>query len=177
MLVLTNPLTGKWQTYGYQAFAGAGMGMGSWVVQVGVQAAVSRKDVGALLALYATFGSFGGFLGDAFASYVFTPHLTEHLRELLPNNINNEGWIRAIRESIVVAKSFDRGSLERAAIDESWTLTMRMLHTWSAGALALACFVVWGMKNLSLDDDNDDDTLDEDESNKSSENSPLLAGS
>lgn len=157
MLYFCHPTTGKWQTYSYQAFAGAGMGMGSWVIQVGVQAAVSRADTGAILALYATFGSLGGFLGDAFSSVVFTPSLTQHLREKfpdtsdLPGDYTREQWIRAIKESVLVATSFERGSAQRDAIDQSWAASMRLLHSWSLCALLLACVVVWGMRNLKLE--------------------------
>jgi hypothetical protein len=43
MLILTRPDVGVVGTFAYQTFAGAGMGVGSWVVQVGVQAAVDSS--------------------------------------------------------------------------------------------------------------------------------------
>lgn len=153
MLSLTSPHTGKWSTYTYQAFAGAGMGIGSWVIQIGVQAAIAQSQIPALLALYATMGSLGGFLGDVMSSRIFLPTITRHLLDLLPESINTPHMIQELTGSVLIALSFDRGTLERSAIDVAWALTLRRLHMFSAAVLLCACITVWAMRDLKLDEE------------------------
>jgi hypothetical protein len=108
-------------------------------------------EIAAVCSLYATFSSIGAFTGDIIASNLWSSILQSRLITYLP--ATERGNATLIRNSVIVAKSYARGTLERDAIDRSYAEAMRALQIAGIIAFAIGGLVVsFGMRNLALDE-------------------------
>ncbi|RDW66369.1 hypothetical protein BP6252_10004 [Coleophoma cylindrospora] len=132
-----------------QFLVGIGTGMGGIIVQVGVQAAVSARDIATACALYATASSIGNFLGDLISSLIWSSMLLSRLEAELPADA--VGNATAIANSIMVAQSYAMGSVEREVINRCYVEVIRTLQGVGLGVFVVALLVCFLMKDIHLD--------------------------
>lgn len=113
------------QIVGTQIVVGIGGGMLNVPAQLSVQAAVSHSDVAAVTAIYLTIVEIGGAVGAAVSGAVWTASIPKKLAQYLPPA--DQGDATLIFGNLTIAKSYMRGSPQRAAIDRSYQETMNIL--------------------------------------------------
>lgn len=134
-----------------QVLVGIGIGMGGLIVQVGVQAAVSAKDIATACAIYATASSIGNFLGDLISSLIWSSMLLTRLESSLPDSA--KGNATAIANSIMVAQSYAIGTPEREAINDSYVSVIQALQITGILLFVVALFTSFMMRDIDLDRD------------------------
>ncbi|KAL3420625.1 MFS siderochrome iron transporter MirB [Phlyctema vagabunda] len=149
LLVYTTTESSIGQIMAAQVLVGIGTGMGGLIVQVGVQAAVSSRDIATACALYATASSIGNFLGDLISSLLWSSMLLTRLESSLPGTA--KGNATAIANSIIVAQSYPMGTPERDAINESYVSVIRALQVTGISVFMLGLLTAFWMRDIDLD--------------------------
>lgn len=107
-------------------------------------------DIPSVTALYTTCTSIGAFAGDLVSTNVYSRVLLMRLLQYLPESAR--GNATHIKNSIMVAKSYARGTLEREAIDRSYVEAMRVLQIIAFVAFCIAGVVCFMIKDIILDE-------------------------
>jgi hypothetical protein len=154
-----------------QLISGAGTGLISIIAQTAVQAVTKREgmknllipkhkshwklinkpfyaDVASVTTLYEVSGAIGGAIGNALSGIIWTALLLPRLRINLP--AESQSAATEIKNSFVVASSYAPGSLERIAIDKSYTEVMHVLLILALAVLAVPFVAVFAMKEVNL---------------------------
>lgn len=152
-------------------FAGAGSGAIALVVYITAQASVTPADIPSVIALYTTCNSVGAFLGDLVSSSLYSRIIMSKLMEYLPADAKSNAQL--IKNSIVIAKTYLPGTLERNAIDRAYTEAMKTLQLGSVLFFVMAGIVCLWVGELILDERMGRET-DDDDDNHDRETCPLL---
>lgn len=137
------------QIVGTQIAVGIGGGMLNVPAQLGVQAAVSHSDVAAVTAIYLTMVEIGGAVGAAISGSVWTANLPKKRAEYLPPA--DQANVALIFCNLTVAKSYTRGSPERAAMNRSYQEMMNILLIIAASLAVPLLPLSFFMRNYKLD--------------------------
>lgn len=113
------------QIVGTQIAMGIGGGMVNVPAQLGVQASVSHSDVAAATAIFLTLLEVGGAVGSAISGAIWTGNLLPKLESYLPPEARSDA--NMIYGNLTIARSYLKGSPERAAIDRAYQETMDLL--------------------------------------------------
>ena len=137
------------QIVGTQIAVGIGGGMLNVPAQLGVQAAVSHRDVAAATAVFLTIVEIGGAVGNAISGAVWTANIPSKLAKYLPPDAQSDAAV--IFGNLTIAKSYLGGSPERLAIDRSYQETMDILLIIAACLAAPLIPLSLLMRNYKLD--------------------------
>ncbi|KAI9832668.1 MAG: hypothetical protein M1819_004253 [Sarea resinae] len=148
MIKYRNEASSTAQIVGTQIAVGIGGGMLNVPAQLGVQASASHQEVAAATAIFLATLEIGGAVGSAISGAVWSANIQKKLKEYLPANA--KGDAASIYSSLVIAKSYAKGSAERAAIDRSYQETMHTLLIISVCLCAPLIPLSLIMKNYKL---------------------------
>ncbi|KAK3504481.1 siderophore iron transporter mirC [Neurospora crassa] len=128
-----------------QAVLGAGAGLMHVATQLAVQASCGDKHahVGVATAAFLTLVEVGAAVGAAFSGVIWGRLIPRKLVAYLPDALKGEA--KKIYASVVVARSYPWGSVEREAIarayQETVTVLLKFALVWCVPLLVVALFV------------------------------------
>lgn len=128
-----------------QAVLGAGAGLMHVATQLAVQASCGAKHahVGVATAAFLTLVEVGAAVGAAFSGVIWGRLIPRKLVEYLPDALKGEA--KKIYASVVVARSYPWGSVEREAIarayQETVTVLLKCALFWCVPLVVVALFV------------------------------------
>ncbi|KAL1638666.1 hypothetical protein SLS58_008698 [Diplodia intermedia] len=116
--------------------------------QMAVMAAAEHTNVAVCLALLALFTNLGSGIGSGVSGAIWTNTFPRLLREAMPEAPLKK--IRQIYASLVVQKSFPRGSVTREAVNWAYGVAERRMCIAATAILVLTvpCVVMWRDYNV-----------------------------
>ena len=131
-----------------QVISGLGGGFTTLGAQLGVQAVVEHQDVAVVTAVFLTITQIGGAVGGAVSGIIWTTFLPAKLRTYMPDMA--EADIKRIFGSMAVALSYEPGSPERIAINQSYFECQRLLNIAALTGLLPALISALLMADVKL---------------------------
>ncbi|KAF8472118.1 major facilitator superfamily domain-containing protein [Kalaharituber pfeilii] len=132
-----------------QVFTGIGGGTINVPAQVGLQAACKHQDVAIATAMFLTFTSVGGAVGNAVTGAIWANLLPGYLRDALANT-SAADQVNVIYGNYFAALSYPMGSPERIAINKAYSDVYRIqLIVACCAAVPMVPLGLW-MKNYDL---------------------------
>ncbi|UNI13338.1 hypothetical protein JDV02_000092 [Purpureocillium takamizusanense] len=131
----------------------SGVGRALWqtAAQVSVQAVVSRQEVAVATGIFQAANSVGAAIGTSISGAIWRNTLPDKLLNYLPEQDKKNAL--QIFQSIVVAQKYPAGSPARAAIDQSYRESQRILGIVATCMCAPNLFVMWFMHNVKLEEE------------------------
>ncbi|CAG7563408.1 unnamed protein product [Fusarium equiseti] len=131
-----------------KTLVGVGRAFYQTAAQVSIQALVAREDVPVVTGVYYAAMNFGGAVGTSVGGAIWNNMLPKKLATYLPEKAKPNAF--KIYKSIVVAQKFAKGTPVRAAIDQSYRETQRLLAIAATCALAPMLIVMFALKTVDL---------------------------
>ncbi|KAK7210026.1 hypothetical protein V2G26_017204 [Clonostachys chloroleuca] len=131
-----------------KALVGVGRGFYQTAAQVAVQAVVERDEVAIATAVFFASMNLGGAIGTSISGAIWRSNLLPKLTSYLPEK--SKAQATKIFGSIVVAQKFAAGTEERAAIDQAYRETQKLLAIASTCVLIPMLVAMWFIKNVDL---------------------------
>ena len=141
-----------------KALLGVGRGFAQVSLQVSLQAALQQEYVAVATAVYLASLGFGSNIGVTISGAMWN--------SLLPRKLSTkfeQAEAQSIFQSIVVAKKYENGSLERASINECYRQTQQTLAIASVCVSAVLLVLVWFSRNVTLGEEDKKRALQADE--------------
>lgn len=133
-----------------KVLVGVGRACYQTAAQVSIQAVVARSDVAVVTGVFFAAMNFGAAAGTSVGGAIWNNLLPEKLEAYLPEGLVAKGVAAKVYKSIVVAQKYEKGSVEREAIDRAYRETQRVLAIAATAALAPMVGVMWGLRNVDL---------------------------
>ncbi|KAF9630021.1 hypothetical protein BFW01_g202 [Lasiodiplodia theobromae] len=131
-----------------KVLVGVGRACYQTAAQVSIQAVVARADVAVVTGVFFAAMNLGAAAGTSVGGAIWNNLLPEKLEAYLP--AASKGVAAKVYKSIVVAQKYQKGSVEREAIDRAYRETQRVLAIAATAALAPMVGVMWGLRNVDL---------------------------
>lgn len=131
-----------------EVFIGIGRGLYQCSCQVIIQALAGAQGVAMSTAFFLAFNSVGSLIGSAIAGGVWNSLLLHKLENYLPKE--NKPDATKIYQSIVVAKSFPRGTAARDAIARSYSETIQVIGWIGLGVISPMLILMWLLEDMKL---------------------------
>lgn len=131
-----------------KALLGVGRGLVQVPLQVSLQASLRQEYVAVATAVYLSSLGFGSNIGVTISGAMWN--------SLLPRKLSTkfeQAEAQSIFASIVVAKGYEEGSLERSAINECYRQTQQTLAIASVCVSAVLLVLVWLSRNVTLEEE------------------------
>ncbi|OAQ90047.1 siderophore iron transporter mirA [Purpureocillium lilacinum] len=131
----------------------SGIGRALWqtAAQVSVQAVVSRQEVAVATGIFQAANSVGAAIGTSISGAIWRNTLPDKLLNYLPEKDKKSAL--QIFQSIVVAQKYPAGTPARAAIDQSYRESQRILGIVATCICAPNVFIMWFMRNVKLEEE------------------------
>ncbi|KAG5770721.1 hypothetical protein H9Q72_002510 [Fusarium xylarioides] len=131
-----------------KTLVGVGREFYQTAAQVSIQALVAKEDVPVVTGVYYAAMNFGGAVGTSVGGAIWNNILPQKLTTYLPEQAKPNAL--KIYKSIVVAQKFAKGTPVRAAIDQAYRETQRLLAIAATCSLAPMLIVMFALKAVDL---------------------------
>ncbi|WKT48127.1 Major facilitator superfamily [Fusarium oxysporum f. sp. vasinfectum] len=131
-----------------KTLVGIGRAFYQTAAQVSIQALVAKEDVPVVTGVYYAAMNFGGAVGTSVGGAIWNNILPQKLTSYLPEQAKPNAF--KIYKSIVVAQKFAKGTPVRAAIDQAYRETQRLLAIAATCSLAPMLIVMFALKAVDL---------------------------
>ncbi|KAL3601078.1 hypothetical protein FPOAC2_05332 [Fusarium poae] len=131
-----------------KTLVGVGRAFYQTAAQVSIQALVAKEDVPVVTGVYYAAMNFGGAVGTSVGGAIWNNLLPKKLEAYLPDQAKPNAL--KIYKSIVVAQTSAKGTPVRAAIDQAYRETQRLLAIAATCALAPMLVVMFALKTVNL---------------------------
>ncbi|KAJ9420111.1 major facilitator superfamily transporter [Fusarium oxysporum] len=131
-----------------KTLVGVGRAFYQTAAQVSIQALVAKEDVPVVTGVYYAAMNFGGAVGTSVGGAIWNNILPQKLTKYLPEQAKPNAF--KIYKSIVVAQKFAKGTPVRAAIDQAYRETQRLLAIAATCSLAPMLIVMFALKAVDL---------------------------
>ncbi|CEI61326.1 Siderophore iron transporter mirA [Fusarium venenatum] len=131
-----------------KTLVGVGRAFYQTAAQVSIQALVAKEDVPVVTGVYYAAMNFGAAIGTSVGGAIWNNMLPQKLTTYLPDQAKPNAL--KIYKSIVVAQTFAKGTPVRAAIDQAYRETQRLLAIASTCALAPMLVFMFALKTVDL---------------------------
>ncbi|KAF5538967.1 major facilitator [Fusarium phyllophilum] len=131
-----------------KTLVGVGRAFYQTAAQVSIQALVAKEDVPVVTGVYYAAMNFGGAVGTSVGGAIWNNILPQKLTTYLPEQAKPNAL--KIYKSIVVAQKFAKGTPVRAAIDQAYRETQRLLAIAATCSLAPMLIVMFALKAVDL---------------------------
>ncbi|PCD33610.1 hypothetical protein AU210_009830 [Fusarium oxysporum f. sp. radicis-cucumerinum] len=131
-----------------KTLVGVGRAFYQTAAQVSIQALVAKEDVPVVTGVYYAAMNFGGAVGTSVGGAIWNNILPQKLTTYLPEQAKPNAF--KIYKSIVVAQKFAKGTPVRAAIDQAYRETQRLLAIAATCSLAPMLIVMFALKAVDL---------------------------
>lgn len=131
-----------------KALLGVGRGFIQVSLQVSLQAALQQEYVAVATAVYLSSLGFGSNIGVTISGAMWNSLLSRKLSTKF-----EQAEAQSIFESIVVAKEYEKGSVERSSINECYRQTQQTLAIASVCVSAVLLVLVWFSRNVTLEEE------------------------
>ena len=125
-----------------------GRGFAQVSLQVSLQAALQQEYVAVATAVYLASLGFGSNIGVTISGAMWNSLLLRKLSAKF-----DQAEAQKIFGSIVVAKKYEQGSVERSSINECYRQTQQTLAIASVCVSAVLLVLVWFSRNVTLEEE------------------------
>ncbi|KAF2017472.1 siderophore iron transporter-like protein mirB [Aaosphaeria arxii CBS 175.79] len=131
-----------------QVLVGLGTGIFAICAQLAVMAPVTHQEIAVVNAIWGLFGGFGSSIGFAIAGGLWNNLMPAQLSQRLPEE--SKHLAREIFGSMPKQMAYLDGTLERAAIVDSYSYVQRRMVITGACFVPLCLASIWIWKNINV---------------------------